>query len=120
MDATARSRALGLRVNRAGRMPLKASTDACTTPGGRPNVAIGVPQVDVCSRRSRTVNGAPASARPRAIARTGYFNPAAVQKLVQKCKAGGALGFKDNMALVGVNTPAELNRSFLEALPPRR
>jgi L-lactate dehydrogenase (cytochrome) len=25
-----------------------------------------------------------------------------------------------NMALVGVNAPAELNRSFLEALPPRR
>ena len=50
---------------------------------------------------------------PRAIARAGYFNPAAVQKLVQKCKAGGALGFKDNMALVGVLSVQLLDLQFV-------
>ena len=50
---------------------------------------------------------------PRAIARAGCFNPAAVQKLVQKCRAGGAVGFKDNMALVGVLSTQLLDRRFV-------
>ena len=32
----------------------------------------------------------------------GLFDPAAVAKLVEKCRAGRALGFGDNMAFVGV------------------
>jgi asparagine synthase (glutamine-hydrolysing) len=56
---------------------------------------------------------------PRAIERTGYFNPAGVQKLVQKCRAGGAVGFKDNMALVGVLSVQLLDHQFVrgQSLP---
>jgi asparagine synthase (glutamine-hydrolysing) len=50
---------------------------------------------------------------PRAIARAGYFNGAGVQKLVQKCKSGGAVGFKDNMALVGVLSVQLLDHQFV-------
>jgi asparagine synthase (glutamine-hydrolysing) len=32
----------------------------------------------------------------------GYFNPIAVRRLVDKCKAGKVIGFADNMALVGI------------------
>jgi asparagine synthase (glutamine-hydrolysing) len=50
---------------------------------------------------------------PRAVARSGYFSGAGVQKLVQKCRAGGALGFKDNMALVGVLSVQLLDHLFV-------
>ncbi len=37
-----------------------------------------------------------------AISRSGYFDPRAVGKLVEKCRSQAALGFRDNMALVGI------------------
>ncbi len=39
---------------------------------------------------------------PKRIAEDGVFDAAAVQKLVEKFKAGRAIGIKDNMAMVGV------------------
>ncbi|HZN65641.1 MAG TPA: asparagine synthase (glutamine-hydrolyzing) [Tepidisphaeraceae bacterium] len=48
-----------------------------------------------------------------AISRAGYFDPPAVQKLVQKCRAGGNLGFKDNMALVSVLSVQLLHHLFV-------
>lgn len=39
---------------------------------------------------------------PRALARAGYFDSAAVARLVAKCRAGAASGVADNMALVGI------------------
>jgi asparagine synthase (glutamine-hydrolysing) len=36
------------------------------------------------------------------VRQTGLFDAAAVSRLVEKCRAGGAIGFRDNMALVGV------------------
>ncbi len=36
------------------------------------------------------------------IADAGYFDPVAVRKLYEKCRAGRAIGFADNMAFVGV------------------
>jgi len=50
---------------------------------------------------------------PRAVANAGYFNPAAVQSLVSKCTSGGVLGFKDNMALVGVLSSQLLDQQFV-------
>jgi asparagine synthase (glutamine-hydrolysing) len=35
------------------------------------------------------------------IKEVGYFEPAAVSRLVEKCRSGRAIGFGDNMALVG-------------------
>jgi asparagine synthase (glutamine-hydrolysing) len=39
---------------------------------------------------------------PRRIRESGYFDPVAVGKLVEKCRLGRAIGFGDNMALVGI------------------
>jgi asparagine synthase (glutamine-hydrolysing) len=50
---------------------------------------------------------------PRGIERSGYFNAAGVKKLVDKCKAGGAVGFKDNMALVGTLSVQLLDQQFV-------
>jgi asparagine synthase (glutamine-hydrolysing) len=36
------------------------------------------------------------------LRRRGYFDPDAVEKLVEKCAAGRSIGFPDNMALVGI------------------
>jgi asparagine synthase (glutamine-hydrolysing) len=36
------------------------------------------------------------------IRSAGYFEPRAVSKLLEKCRAGRAIGFGDNMAFVGV------------------
>ena len=38
----------------------------------------------------------------RAVRQAGLFDAPAVAKLVEKCRAGSAMGFRDNMALVGV------------------
>jgi asparagine synthase (glutamine-hydrolysing) len=39
---------------------------------------------------------------PGSIRDAGYFEPGAVTRLFEKCRAGKAIGFGDNMALVGV------------------
>ena len=48
------------------------------------------------------------------IEKYGYFNPKPVRLLVNKCKRGGAIGFKDNMALVGILSTQLLHRQFIE------
>jgi asparagine synthase (glutamine-hydrolysing) len=53
-----------------------------------------------------------------AINRSGYFDARAVERLVAKCRAGaggGALGFKDNMALVGILSVQLLDHQFVRA-----
>jgi len=57
-----------------------------------------------------------------AVASAGLFDAGAVAKLVRKCAAGGALGFRDNVAVVGVIsaqlwTDAFLGRKDVEASP---
>lgn len=37
-----------------------------------------------------------------ALTKSGYFNPKAVSALVRKCRQSASLGFKDNMAFVGI------------------
>ena len=43
----------------------------------------------------------------------GLFEPIAIAKLVDKCKAGRATGFGDNMAFVGVLSTMLLHRQYL-------
>lgn len=50
----------------------------------------------------------------KAIGSYGYFNPKSVVRLVNKCRSGAALGFKDNMALVGILSTQLLHRMFVE------
>ena len=48
------------------------------------------------------------------IKQAGYFDPAAVKKLFEKCRAGRAIGFGDNMAFVGILSTMLLHDSFVQ------
>jgi asparagine synthase (glutamine-hydrolysing) len=48
------------------------------------------------------------------ITRYGYFDPKAVSMLLDKCMAGRAAGFRDNMAFVGILSTQMLHRLFIE------
>ena len=48
------------------------------------------------------------------VRRAGYFNPAAVTMLAKKCRQSQALGFKDNMAVVGVLSTMLLHDQYVE------
>ena len=50
---------------------------------------------------------------PSNLKDAGYFDPNAVGKLVAKCAAGRALGFGDNMALVGVLSTMLVHELFI-------
>jgi asparagine synthase (glutamine-hydrolysing) len=50
---------------------------------------------------------------PGPLRSAGYFEPATVQALVEKCRAGRAAGAGDNMALVGVLSTMLLHHHFL-------
>ncbi|MBV8077466.1 MAG: asparagine synthase (glutamine-hydrolyzing) [Planctomycetaceae bacterium] len=50
---------------------------------------------------------------PGAIADAGYFDPRSVEKLVRKYRGGGAVGFRDNMALVGILSVQLLDHHFV-------
>jgi asparagine synthase (glutamine-hydrolysing) len=45
---------------------------------------------------------------------TGYFNAKAVSALVRKCRQNSVLGFKDNMAVVGIISTLLLHDRFIE------
>ena len=47
------------------------------------------------------------------LRRSGYFHPPAVERLVEKCQTGRALGEGDNMAFVGVLSTQLLHEHFL-------
>jgi asparagine synthase (glutamine-hydrolysing) len=50
---------------------------------------------------------------PERIADAGYFEPAAVQRLLAKCRSGQATGFPDNMAFVGILSTMWLDEHFI-------
>lgn len=51
---------------------------------------------------------------PDRVKAAGYFNAVAVAHLVEKCRAGRAIGFADNMAFVGILSVMLLHRMFVE------
>lgn len=51
----------------------------------------------------------------RSLRDAGWFDAAAVARLVEKCRAGRAIGFGDNMALVGVLSTMLLHEQFARA-----
>jgi asparagine synthase (glutamine-hydrolysing) len=70
------------------------------------------------------VNGAPVDyvaelTSESRIADAGYFEPRAVRKLTDKCAAGRAIGFGDNMAFVGVLSTMLIHDQFVRAIAPR-
>jgi asparagine synthase (glutamine-hydrolysing) len=52
---------------------------------------------------------------PQALGESGYFNPRAVAKLRAKCGAGKQIGFRDNMAFVGILSTQLWHRAFTGA-----
>jgi asparagine synthase (glutamine-hydrolysing) len=45
---------------------------------------------------------------------SGYFDPKAVSMLVKKCRRSPVLGFKDNMAIVGIISTLLLHEQFVK------
>ena len=66
-------------------------------------------------RAGRPVDEVAELLSPERLRDAGYFDPAAVTKLVAKCRDGRAAGFGDNMAFVGV-----LSTMFVDDLFIRR
>jgi asparagine synthase (glutamine-hydrolysing) len=52
---------------------------------------------------------------PADLAATGYFDPRPVARLVAKCRNGKFIGFRDNMAFVGVLSTQLWHREFVAA-----
>ncbi|MGH6645438.1 asparagine synthase (glutamine-hydrolyzing) [Aquabacterium sp.] len=51
---------------------------------------------------------------PARLNDAGYFDPKAVGKLFEKCRAGRAIGFADNMAFVGILSTMLLHEQFIQ------
>ncbi len=49
------------------------------------------------------------------LAAGGYFDPRAVDKLVRKCRGQPLVGFRDNMAFVGILSTQSWHRQFTDA-----
>jgi asparagine synthase (glutamine-hydrolysing) len=50
---------------------------------------------------------------PQSIRDASYFDAGAVTRLVEKCRVGRAIGFGDNMAMVGVISTMLVHRGFV-------
>ncbi len=48
------------------------------------------------------------------LKKTGYFSPKAVSALISKCRQNPVLGFKDNMAVVGIISTLLLHDRFID------
>ncbi|AKJ31118.1 asparagine synthase [Caldimonas brevitalea] len=55
---------------------------------------------------------------PTRLRAAGYFDPVAVGKLFDKCRAGRAIGFGDNMAFVGIVSTMLLHEQMLAPAAP--
>jgi asparagine synthase (glutamine-hydrolysing) len=55
---------------------------------------------------------------PRRLREAGYFQPEPVARLVEKCRAGRAIGFGDNMAFVGILSTMLLDEMFVQGRLP--
>jgi asparagine synthase (glutamine-hydrolysing) len=50
----------------------------------------------------------------KSIKENGYFNPDSVERFVNKCRKNLAIGFKDNMALVGILSMQIVDKQFIK------
>jgi asparagine synthase (glutamine-hydrolysing) len=60
------------------------------------------------------------SLSPATLSNAGYFDADAVQRLARKCQAQPIVGFRDNMALVGILSAQLWHREFIEPNPRAR
>jgi asparagine synthase (glutamine-hydrolysing) len=78
----------------------------------RPKQPYRAPESECFSGRDAPEYARALLARP-AVARAGLFDPAAVEKLADKCRNGGRIGIGDNMALVGILSTQLLDHHFV-------
>lgn len=52
------------------------------------------------------------------VGESGLFDPVAVRKLYEKCRAGRAIGFSDNMAFVGILSTLLVDEMFVRRNAP--
>ncbi len=55
---------------------------------------------------------------PASIRETGYFESSMVARLTEKCRAGAAIGFSDNMAFITVLSTQLLHQQFVSGKIP--
>lgn len=56
---------------------------------------------------------------PESIARKGYFDPISTERLVAKCRGNPKIGFKDNMAFIGILSTQLLDQLYLRDFQAR-
>jgi asparagine synthase (glutamine-hydrolysing) len=82
-------------IHRRSKQPYRAPDSACFFEGGK-----ALPYVDELLSPAR-------------LDAAGLFDSGAVAKLVEKCRAGRAIGFGDNIAFVGVLSTMLLHEQFV-------
>jgi asparagine synthase (glutamine-hydrolysing) len=82
-------------IGQRTKQPYRAPDSACFFEGGR----LREETAELLDRRS--------------LDDAGLFDPAAVAKLVEKCRSGRAIGFGDNMAFVGIVSTMWLHRQLI-------
>lgn len=83
----------------------------------RPKQPYRAPDSQSFFERGKPVDYAAELLSPRRIHDAGYFDAAAVTKLFDKCRAGRAIGFADNMAFVGILSTMLLHQQFIRQAP---
>jgi len=56
---------------------------------------------------------------PESIAKKGYFDPISTERLVAKCRGNPNIGFKDNMAFIGILSTQILDQLYLRDFQAR-
>lgn len=84
----------------------------------RPKQPYRAPDSQSFFERGEPVDYAAELLSPRRLHDAGYFDTAAVTKLFDKCRAGRAIGFGDNMAFVGILSTMLVHQQFIRDEPP--
>lgn len=56
---------------------------------------------------------------PECVAKKGYFDPVQTGKLVEKCRRNPTVGFKDNMAFIGILSTQLVDQLYLRDFDAR-
>ena len=88
-------------IGRRTKQPYRAPDSACFFENGPDGKRLREETAELLERRS--------------LDKAGLFDPIAVDKLVEKCRSGRAIGFGDNMAFIGIVSTMWLQRQFIQA-----
>ena len=83
----------------------------------RPKQPYRAPDAAAFVIAGRLREDAAALLEPAALRDAGYFDVAAVRRLTEKCIAGRAIGFSDNMSFIGILSTMALHEAFVAGRP---